>query len=120
DNLMTLETTLIRPLQPNKNEFAVQRLKIISFTHKTIGLSELNKFFIEEGKRNSWLSFLKESASIDELFYLATCNRIEFIFSTEQDCDETFLRFFFKKLNSEWNSFELDFAVKKAKVYSGD
>ena len=120
DNFMTLENILLRPSRSKKIELHVQRLKIISFTHKTLSLNNLSKFFIDEDIRMTRLSFLKESTSIDELFYLATCNRIEFIFSTEQNCDESFLKFFFGKFNAGWTKDEIEFAVQNSKVFSGD
>lgn len=120
DNFMTLENLLLRPSRSNKNELKVQRLKIISFTHKTISLNDLSKFFIAEDIRMTRLSFLKESTSIDELFYLATCNRIEFIFATDQNCDDAFLKFFFKKFDSEFTKEGIEFAVQHANVFEGD
>lgn len=120
DKFMTLENIVLRPSRLEKNDLKVQRLKIISFTHKTILLNNLSKFFIDEDIRMSRLSFLKESASVHELFYLATCNRIEFILSGEQKCDQAFLRFFFKKFNEDWNKEEVEFAVQHAHVYEGD
>ncbi len=120
DNLMTLENIVIRPSRTKNNETTVHQLKIISFTHKTISLDDLSRFFIDESVRNTRLSFLKEAASLHEIFYLATCNRIEFIFTVEDTCDKQFLKFFFKKLNADWTAEEVDFAVQHAKVYEGD
>ena len=120
DNLMTLENLLLRPSHSKKNIHYVHRLKIISFTHKTISFNDLGKFFIEKELRTTRLSFLKESASLDEFFYLATCNRIEFIFTSEQKCDSYFLKFFFQKFNAGWTKNEVDFAVENAVVYEAD
>ena len=63
----------------------MQSLKVISFTHKNTPLKELNRFFLHEENRKERLAFLKFSVDIDELLYLATCNRIEFIFF-QPDC----------------------------------
>ncbi|MCX6290994.1 MAG: glutamyl-tRNA reductase [Bacteroidetes bacterium] len=98
----------------------MQNLKIISFTYKTVPLADLGKFFIDEETRSSRLAFLKEDTGIDELFYLATCNRFEFIFTTVQEFDQSFLRFFLKKLNAGWSKEEIEFAVNHARVYEGD
>ena len=98
----------------------MHRFKIISFTYKTVSLSDLSKFYIDETDRSSRLSFLKDALPVDELFYLATCNRIEFVFSSERNCDQSFLEIFFKKFNTDWTENEIDFAVESAKVYEGD
>ena len=66
----------------------MQSLKVISFTHKNTPLKELNRFFLHEENRKERLAFLKFSVDIDELLYLATCNRIEFIFSSPTACDK--------------------------------
>jgi glutamyl-tRNA reductase len=120
DNLMTLENILTRPSRSKKNDFHVHRLKIISFTHKTISLTDLSKFFLDEEVRATRLSLLRGSLFLDELFYLATCNRIEFIIANDTTCDKSFLTLFFKELNRGWSKEEVDFAVQHAKVYEGD
>lgn len=120
DNMMTLENTRIRPSRSKKNYQNVNRLKIISFTHKTISLKNLGKFFIENEFRQSRLSFLKESSSISEFFYLATCNRIELVFTTEEKCDSKFLTQFFQQFNPDWTTEEVHFAVNYATIYEAD
>ena len=89
DNIMTLENMPVRPSHP-KNFEDVQRLKIIAFTHRTIALNDLSRFFIREEDRAKQLQFLKDSTGIDELMYIATCNRIEFVFVSGQDCTKDF------------------------------
>ena len=98
----------------------MQRLKIISFTHKTISLNDLGKFYVDENIRISRVSFLKEAASLDEIFYLATCNRVEFIFTSNHACDYYFLKLFFQNFNTEWTHDDIDFAIEKATVYEAD
>jgi len=118
--MMTLENILERPLRAKNQNLTVHQLKIISFTHKTIPLQDLSTFYINENDRAVRLSILKDALLLDELFYLATCNRIEFIFTSNQDGDVDFQRLFFKKFNSRWSKEEIDFAVQHAKVYAGD
>ncbi len=117
---MTLENIAVRPSHSEKINFQVQRLKIISFTHKTIPLTDLRKFFLDEDIRLARLSSLKDLLFIDELFYLATCNRIEFIFANDRVCDQSFLKKFFKAFNQEWTNEEVEFAIQHTKVYEGD
>src|SRR5947207_7128193 len=66
------------------------------------------------------LTSLKNSLFIDELFYLATCNRVEFIFACDRACDESFLVLCFKEFNPGWKKEEMEVALKQVKVYEGD
>ena len=59
------------------------------------------------------LEFLKYSCDISEILFLATCNRIEFVFTSLHDCDQSFLKRFFGNFRQDWNSEEIDFAIKK-------
>lgn len=56
----------------------MNQIKLIAFTHKTTDISKVGKVFIEESERKECLGRLK-NIGIQEVFYLATCNRIEFL-----------------------------------------
>jgi glutamyl-tRNA reductase len=83
-------------------------------------LKELNRFFLHEENRKERLAFLKYSCDISEIIYLATCNRIEFIFTSPHDCDKSFLKKFFRNFRQDWNTDEIDFAADHAEVYEGE
>jgi glutamyl-tRNA reductase len=117
---MTGEQASFRPLQPEKPAAELQSLKVISFTHKNTPLKELNRFFLHEENRKERLAFVRFSVGIDELLYLATCNRIEFIFSCAQSCDRGFVRRFFQYFRPDWTGEELEFAVRHGQVYEGE
>lgn len=98
----------------------MQRLKVIAFTHKRTPLKELNRFFLHEENRKERLDVLKYSFDINEILYVATCNRIEFVFSCFHICDGVMLKKFFQHFRDDWSQEEVDFAVKYAEVYEGD
>jgi glutamyl-tRNA reductase len=98
----------------------LQRLKVIAFTHKRTPLKELNRFFLHEENRKERLDVLKYTFDINEIFYVATCNLIEFVFSCFHKCDDVFLKKFFQHFRDDWTSEEVDFAVKHAEVFEGD
>jgi glutamyl-tRNA reductase len=98
----------------------VNRLKVIAFTYKNTPLNELAKFFIAEDERIQRLSQVKEQAGIDEIFYLATCNRVEFVFSTGLSLEESFLNSFFGALNTGWTKADIDFAIQHAEKHEGE
>ena len=98
----------------------MQLLKTIAFTYSTTPIKELNRFFLHEENRKERLSFLRYSCDISEILYLATCNRIEFVFTCSHDCDKSFLKKFFSNFRQDWNEEEIDFAVEHAVVFEGE
>jgi glutamyl-tRNA reductase len=69
-------------------------LKIIAFTHKQIELKELGKLVICQENLTEKLQQVKAEFQIPEIFYLATCNRVEFILATPQPVDNDFTKKF--------------------------
>jgi len=69
-------------------------LKVIAFTHKQIELKELGKLVICRENLTDKLHEVKTAFGISEIFYLATCNRVEFIMITDQVVDREFARKF--------------------------
>lgn len=98
----------------------MHRLKAIAFTHKVTPLGELNRFFLHEENRKERLEFLKYNCDINEILYIATCNRIEFVFSTIHACEHSFLRKFFRHFREDWSDEEVEFAIKHAEVFEGE
>ena len=98
----------------------MDQLKIIAFTHKQTPLSELNLFFLHDENRKERLEFLKYTCDINEILYISTCNRIEFVFTSQHECNNTFLIKFFSHFLRDWNGEEIKFAVKNAEVFEGE
>ena len=74
-------------------------LKVIAFTHKQIGLKELGKLVICQEDLTDKLRQVKAQFGISEIFYLATCNRVEFVLITPQQVDKAFTNQFMKALD---------------------
>ena len=64
------------------------------------------------------LSAVKEKFDIPEIFYIGTCNRVEFVFSTSQDVTPDFVRAFLQTLNFCIAEDKVDGFVSQAFVYS--
>jgi len=62
-------------------------LKVIAFTHKHIEIKDLGKFVICNETLHSSLERVKQRFDIPEIFYVGTCNRVEFVFTAEQTLD---------------------------------
>ena len=73
-------------------------LKVIAFTHKQIELKELGKLVICQENLTDKLREVKARFNISEIFYLATCNRVEFVMATPQKVDKQFARDFIEAL----------------------
>ena len=98
----------------------MQRIKIIAFTHKTTDLNDIGKLHIEESALESRLNYLKTNANLDELYYLSTCNRVEFMLITSAVVNVDFLKQFFTAFNTNWTSEDINWAVNNASVYDND
>jgi glutamyl-tRNA reductase len=75
---------------------------IIAFTHRNLGVSEIGKLHIEADNQQEALTNLKTEMQLEELMFLSTCNRVEFIFVTEKTPDFHFLQAFFSNTLSEF------------------
>ncbi len=94
----------------------MNNFKIIAFTHKTNDISDIGKFHIDETECKKKLEGLKSAIKLEELLYLSTCNRVEFIISTASKIDTSFLKKFF----TAFNSTELNWAIENAQVFEGE
>lgn len=64
--------------------------KIIAFTHKTADLKNIGDLHIDDVSQQDRLTSLKHSSNLQELLFLSTCNRVEFLFSTSELITEEF------------------------------
>lgn len=74
-------------------------LKVIAFTHKHVDIKELGKFVICNETLQSRLQNVKDKFNISEIFYIGTCNRVEFVFTTAADLNPSFVEDFISSLN---------------------
>ncbi len=96
---------------------ALNYLKVIAFTHKQIELKELGKLVICQDSIPSKLQQTKAHFQIPEIFYLATCNRVEFIMATSQEVDKDFAREFINYMNIGLSPEHLETFISGASVY---
>lgn len=98
----------------------LKNLYIIALTHKNIELKDIGKYHLEDTLIEEKLKALKSELSLDELMYMSTCNRVEFIFTSTEVVDDEFLMNFFMTFNPLWRENELMFSVKNASIFSGE
>lgn len=94
-------------------------LKVIAFTHKQIELKELGKLVLCQENTTDKLHAAKEHFGIDEIFYLSTCNRVEFVFSTQHKVDREFAESFLTEMQMGLCSHSTKTFLDAASIYEG-
>ncbi len=98
----------------------MERFKIIAFTHKTTDINDIGKFHMDESDLKSRLEFLKKSIGAEELLYLSTCNRVEFMLSINETIDAFFLKKFFNAFDTNWTDTEINWSIDNSQVFEGE
>jgi glutamyl-tRNA reductase len=94
-------------------------LKVIAFTHKQIELKELGRLVLCQENLTDKLHEVKARFGIDEIFYLATCNRVEFVMSTSQIVDKAFAHQFLETVGMSLCAHSTNTFVEAAAIYEG-
>lgn len=97
----------------------MEYLKVIAFTHQQIDLKTLGKLVICEQSLNSRLSNLRETLNIHEIFYVATCNRVEFVFTSKEETDNKFTHRFLETLNLGLPAEFMERFLEHVRVFQG-
>ena len=93
-------------------------LKVIAFTHKQIDLKQLGCLVLCNDAIENRLELVKSTFDIPEIFYLATCNRVEFVFTAEQSLDKVFVKDFLSTLHGkQLLNEQLEMVVENCSVY---
>ena len=92
-------------------------LKVIAFTHKHIDLKDLGKFVICNESLESSLESVRAKFDIPEIFYVGTCNRVEFVFTAEQSLTTDFVKGFIQALNLPIPQDQVDIFSSQVSVY---
>ena len=98
----------------------VQYYQILSITHRQTSLDNIGKFVIPDADGEALrikLEQLKTDFELEELFYLATCNRVMYFIYSDKVLDESFRSDFFQAINPS-----IDYPALKDKMlhFHGD
>lgn len=77
----------------------MEYLKVIAFTHHHIDLKSLGKLVICDQSLDSRLKNIQSELPVSEIFYIGTCNRVEFVFLTKEKTDKEFVTRFLTVLD---------------------
>lgn len=94
-------------------------LKILAFTHRVLPVGEIGLLHIDPAFQQARLSELKNGLGLNELMFLSTCNRVEFIFSCACTLDEEFLKRFFVQLYPELSGEQREKLTNSLTSYQG-
>ncbi|RFZ83438.1 glutamyl-tRNA reductase [Mucilaginibacter terrenus] len=94
-------------------------LKVIAFTHKQIELKELGKLVMCQENLTDKLHDVKQRFGINEMFYLATCNRVEFVMTTPQKVDKEFAHEFLDAMQMGLCHHSMGNFTNAASIYEG-
>lgn len=98
----------------------MKHLKVLAFTHQQIDLKELGKLVICNQTLVGRLNDVREKFDIPEIFYIGTCNRVEFVFSGSQPLTFDFIKDFILTLNFCIPLEKLDDFVSKVNIYEDE
>ena len=97
----------------------MENLKVIAFTHKHVELKDLGSLVICNEELESRLINLKNGLDIPEIFYIATCNRVEFVFYGAHELSDSFIAEFMHKMNFCVPTDRLQCYLGQVNKYSG-
>lgn len=83
----------------------VSTYHILTVTHRDTNVKRIREFVTQspQGEEpTAELVVLKENMQLDELFYLATCNRVMYFFATPRPVDSSFLYRFLGNINPDF------------------
>lgn len=97
----------------------LEQFHIIAFTHRNLDVNDVGLLTIEEDKQEERLNTLKEALALNELMFLSTCNRVEFIFCTDKEVEFHFLMRFFQTLYPEFTNEQIGHFAHRGDIYKG-
>lgn len=98
----------------------MKEFKIIAFTHRNTPLEQVGKYHVDPQSRETVLNNLRDLLNIKELMYLSTCNRVEFLFISNDTIDKNFLHHFFHSFKPEWSANEVQESADRAILFEGE
>lgn len=98
----------------------MEYLKIIAFTHQQIDLKALGKLVICEQTLDDRLRKLQAELNISEIFYVGTCNRVEFIFTSAEEVNKAFISRFLHVLDMGLPEEYMEKFIENVSAYEKD
>jgi glutamyl-tRNA reductase len=97
----------------------VNNINVIAFTHKNLEVNNIGLLHIGDEQLSDRLNELKNSLHLDEIMFLSTCNRVEFLFITNDFVDKTYIQHFLTSLYNDFDAELLNHFVSVAQQFEG-
>ena len=91
--------------------------KIIAITHKNAPLELIGLLHLDEVHQHDYLTAVKLKMELNELMFLSTCNRVEFVVKTEREVNALFLQELFCIINSRIRTEQINALIEAVVVY---
>ncbi len=98
---------------------SISELHIVAFTHRNLSVNEIGELHIMEENQKERLNKVKEKLALKELLFLSTCNRVEFIFTTDASVTTDFLNTFFQELYPDFSQEKFEHFANVGNVFHG-
>jgi glutamyl-tRNA reductase len=92
---------------------------ILTLTHKQVPLASIGQAMAPESGAESTLRGIKQLFGWDELYYLATCNRVMYLFYDRQPVPEALPGMLMEVLHPSWNAAEIEKEAKPMSLLHG-
>ena len=93
---------------------------IIAFTHRQLEVNQIGMLHIDGNDQKQRLQTVKSVLEIDELLFLSTCNRVEFMFTTQQLINDEFISQFISTLYPHMEDTKKMIFSSNNEIYSGE
>lgn len=90
----------------------------VAVTHKKFSLKDVGLLHLDDSLVKEQLQQLKATLGLKELIYLSTCNRVEFLFTTEHSISKSFLQKLFYHASPALKATQLKKLVSGAQLFS--
>lgn len=97
----------------------MNNINVIAFTHKNLEVNNIGLLHIGDEQLSERLHALKNSLSIDEIMFLSTCNRVEFVLVTQDFVDKSYIQNFLSTLYPDFEAELLHHFVNLAQHFEG-
>lgn len=98
----------------------MEYLKVIAFTHHHIDLQSIGKLVICDQSLESRLENIRTQLPVSEIFYIGTCNRVEFVFLTKEKTNKEFVTKFLRVLDMGLPEEFLERFIDNVSVYENE
>jgi len=98
----------------------MKRYSVIAFNHHSTGIKNLDELFAAEDVLTERLHIIKKELNADGFMYLATCNRMEFFFSSSAVITKSEISKLLHILHPEWKTQRIEKFSQSALLYNSE